>query len=74
MAMSVEATYKNGVFVPAERPLLADHERVRLTVEPIPTATSGSQVVRRRRERRIHLAPGLAQEIAQAAEFAPEEA
>jgi predicted DNA-binding antitoxin AbrB/MazE fold protein len=74
MAMSVEATYENGVFVPTERPILADHERVRLTVEPISVAASGSQVIRRRRERRIHLAPGLAQEIAKAAEFAPEEA
>ena len=29
MAQTVEATYENGVFVPARPPALAEHERVR---------------------------------------------
>ena len=34
MALKVDASFDDGVFVPAQRPALADHERVRLTIEP----------------------------------------
>jgi Protein of unknown function DUF104 len=33
MALKVDATFEDGVFVPARRPALADRERVRLTIE-----------------------------------------
>jgi predicted DNA-binding antitoxin AbrB/MazE fold protein len=33
MALKVEASFENGVFVPARRPELAESERVRLTIE-----------------------------------------
>ena len=35
MALKVDASFEDGVFVPAYRPALADRERVRLTIEPI---------------------------------------
>jgi len=34
MAIVVEATYENGVLKPAEPLPLAEHEKVRVTVEP----------------------------------------
>jgi hypothetical protein len=34
MALKVNASFENGVFVPAIQPRLADRERVVLTVEP----------------------------------------
>ena len=33
MTLKVDASFENGVFVPTRRPALADHERVRLTIE-----------------------------------------
>lgn len=33
MALKVDASFEGGVFVPAQRPALADRERVRLTIE-----------------------------------------
>jgi predicted DNA-binding antitoxin AbrB/MazE fold protein len=45
MALKVDATFEDGVFVPARRPVLAHGDRVRLTIEPAaPTvaATAGS--------------------------------
>ncbi len=33
MSLKVDASFENGVFVPAKRPALVDGERVRLTVE-----------------------------------------
>lgn len=74
MSLSIEATFENGVFIPAVRPDLADHERVRLIVEPIeqksPTA---EEVVERGRRQRIQIDPDLAREIAMSPEFLPEE-
>ena len=34
MPLEVDATFTDGVFVPAKRPNLVDQERVRLTIEP----------------------------------------
>jgi predicted DNA-binding antitoxin AbrB/MazE fold protein len=34
MAITVEAIYANGVLKPAERLPLAEHQKVRLTIEP----------------------------------------
>ena len=34
MTLKVDASFEDGVFVPAKRPALADRERVRLTIEP----------------------------------------
>jgi len=64
MSLTVEATYENGVFVPIERPALADHQRVLLTVESIASPNSAVEVIRRRSQNRIRLDPQLAQEIA----------
>jgi Protein of unknown function DUF104 len=33
MALKIEASFEDGIFVPAVRPALADRERVRITVE-----------------------------------------
>jgi predicted DNA-binding antitoxin AbrB/MazE fold protein len=72
MSLTVEATYENGVFVPLQRPALPDHERVRLTVEPIASPTSAAEIVRHRRENRIQLDLQLAQEIALSKELHPD--
>jgi predicted DNA-binding antitoxin AbrB/MazE fold protein len=72
MTLTVEATYENGVFVPAQKPTLADHQRVRLTVESVGSAPAGVEPARRRRDRRIVLESNLAQEIAESPEFNPD--
>jgi hypothetical protein len=72
MSLTVEATNENGVFVPLQRPASADHERVRLTVEPISSPTSAAEIVRHRRENCIQLDPQLAQEIALSKELRPD--
>jgi hypothetical protein len=43
MALKVDASFENGVFVPAKRPGLAERERVRLTVEPVADAHADSK-------------------------------
>jgi predicted DNA-binding antitoxin AbrB/MazE fold protein len=73
MSLTIEATYENGVFVPVQPLDLADHERVRLTVEPIAVSSSALETIRRRRGNRIQIDPQLAQEIALSPEFLPEE-
>ncbi len=72
MSLTVEATYENGVFVPLQRPALADHERVRLTIEHIASPTSAAETVRRRGENRLQLEPQLSHEIALSKELRPE--
>jgi predicted DNA-binding antitoxin AbrB/MazE fold protein len=64
MILRLEATFENGVFVPAQRPTLAEHERVRLTVEQVAELPERREMVRQRRGERIRLDSGLAQEIA----------
>jgi predicted DNA-binding antitoxin AbrB/MazE fold protein len=73
MTLTIDATYENGVFVPVQRLDLPDHERVRLTVEPIAPPLSALEIIQRRRGRRIQGDPQLAQEIARSPEFLPEE-
>ena len=68
---TIDATFENGVFVPAQRPSLANHERVRLTIEPIATSPRRVKTIGRRRSRRIRLNPSLAREIAVSTEFHP---
>jgi predicted DNA-binding antitoxin AbrB/MazE fold protein len=72
MAQTVEAVFENGVFVPAQRPALSEHERVRLLIEPLRVKADAGAIERRRRNR-IKVAPDLAQEIALSAEFDPNE-
>jgi predicted DNA-binding antitoxin AbrB/MazE fold protein len=69
MALTVEATFENGVFVPVHRPALQEHERVRLTIEPVLVTMSGLEDDRRRRGRRIRLDAELARQIASSSEF-----
>ena len=68
---TIDATFENGVFVPAKRPILADHERVRLTIEPIAALPRRSKAMGRRRSKRIRINPSLAREIAVSPEFHP---
>lgn len=68
---TIDATFENGVFVPAQRPALADHERVRLMIEPLAALPHHSEAIARRRGRRIRLNPSLAREIAVSPEFHP---
>jgi len=74
MSLTIEATYENGVFVPLERPALAERARVRLTIDATsPPATQAPNPVEFRRQRRIKLDPKLSREIASSPEFLPEE-
>jgi predicted DNA-binding antitoxin AbrB/MazE fold protein len=72
MTLKIEATYENGVFVPAQKPSLADHQRVHLTVESVTPAPAKTETGRRLQGRRIILDSHLAQEIAESAEFHPD--
>ncbi len=69
MTVHIEAVYENGVFVPRERPNLAEHDRVRLTVETVYSVLPPGEIVRRRRKHRIQLDPQTAQAIAESPEF-----
>jgi predicted DNA-binding antitoxin AbrB/MazE fold protein len=76
--MTIDATCENGVFVPAQRPELAEHERVRLTIEPAPTApapagTPDPGIVSKYRTRRTSIDAALSREIASSPDFLPEE-
>ena len=71
MPLTLEATFENGVFVPAERPALGEHERVRLTVEPIDGTKPVATVLPN--PRRVVIDPQLAREIASSAAFHPDE-
>jgi hypothetical protein len=42
MALKVDATFEDGVFVPARRPVLAHGDRVRLTIEPAAPAMAAA--------------------------------
>jgi predicted DNA-binding antitoxin AbrB/MazE fold protein len=66
MTQAIEATYQNGVFVPAQKPALAEHERVRLTIETIPTNAPADALaaVREGRKNRLQIDEALAREIA----------
>ena len=68
---TVDATFENGVFVPCQRPTLADHERVRLTIELISALPQRLEAIGRRRDHRIRMDPTLAREIAVSPEFNP---
>jgi len=69
MTQTIEATYENGVFVPAGKPELAEHERVRLTVESIGAANPAAlEAARRRRQNRLCMDETLAAEIATSGE------
>jgi hypothetical protein len=43
MALKVDASFEKGVFVPDQRPALADRERVRLTIEAAAAAASSEK-------------------------------
>ena len=77
MAITVEAVFRNGVFVPSERPALAEDEHVRLVIEsgtvPSGSATRRPSAVGNGRSRpRIKLDPALARAIAASPEFHPD--
>ena len=70
MVRSLEATYENGIFVPAASPELPDRTRVRLMIEPIAQVASQRQQIALRRRQRIRLDPDLAEHIASAPDLA----
>jgi len=72
MTLNIEATFENGVFVPTNKPAIAEHQRVRLLVEPISPTRQG-QPPKVQKPDRIRVDPALAEEIALSAEFLPEE-
>ena len=72
MTFTIEAIYQNGVLVPVQELDLAEHERVRLTVERVP-GPAAVEAIRWRREHRIKGDPQLAHEIALSPEFLFEE-
>jgi predicted DNA-binding antitoxin AbrB/MazE fold protein len=75
VALTIEAIYENGVFVPAQAPGLAERERVRLVIEPLPELTvSDVKPVLFQDHQRIQIDPQLASEIASLPEFLPEKA
>jgi predicted DNA-binding antitoxin AbrB/MazE fold protein len=69
MALTVEATFENGVFVPLQRPALQEHERVRVTTEPVAVNSSAIKDIRRTHGRRIRLDSELAHQFACSPEF-----
>ena len=73
MVRAVDATYENGVFVPASPPGLEEHARVRLVIEPIEAAGGARERIARRRGERIRLEPELSRFIAESSELTPEE-
>lgn len=72
MAITIEATYENGVFIPVQPVHLADHERVGLTID-LPANSSAVEMVKHRRKNRIRIDPDDARAIASSPEFLPEE-
>lgn len=72
MTFTIEATYENGVLVPVQPLDLVNHERVRLSLERLP-GPAAVEAVRWWCDHRIQIDPQRAQEIAQSAEFLPEE-
>ena len=72
MILDIEATFENGVFVPAKKPPIPENQRVRLLVEAIPAKNVGGPPIVWRPDR-IRIDPALAEEIARSAEFQPEE-
>jgi predicted DNA-binding antitoxin AbrB/MazE fold protein len=45
MALNVDASFEDGVFVPARRPTLVEGERVRLTIEPFTASVDEAKSV-----------------------------
>lgn len=69
MTMTIEATYRKGVFVPVATPVLAEEQRVRLVIEPLPGETKATAFPNGLPRNRIELDPDLAREIALSPEF-----
>jgi predicted DNA-binding antitoxin AbrB/MazE fold protein len=70
MSFTVEAIYESGVLKPlTPLPELKEHERVRLTLEPINAATDAVRLIEQQRQRRIQIAPQVAREIGDSREY-----
>ena len=52
MALKVDASYENGVLVPATPLVLAEHEQVRLTIEPTARTHSDCNTFSQRKDRK----------------------
>ncbi len=63
MTISIEAIYEAGVLKPlAPLPALKEHERVRITLEPLST-------IAEQRKERLRIDPQIAREIADGHEY-----
>ncbi len=68
MPLKVDATFTDGVFVPAQRPNLVNQERVRLTIE----ATVKTLVTPRQGEGAINSGSRTDHSLAMALDFHPD--
>jgi predicted DNA-binding antitoxin AbrB/MazE fold protein len=70
MGLTVEAIYESGVLKPlTPLPELKEHERVRLTLEPISAATDAVRLIEQQRQQRVEIDPQIAREIGDGDEF-----
>jgi len=70
MSVTVEAVYEAGVLKPLT-PLsdLREHEKVRITVEALPTVGSEISLIDEQRKKRVQIEPHIAREIGDSHEF-----
>jgi predicted DNA-binding antitoxin AbrB/MazE fold protein len=71
VTLKIDAAYEKGVFVPSGPMPLAEHQRVRLTVESSAPAdeSAAATALEKRKKNRIRLDPELVRDIAGSAEF-----
>jgi predicted DNA-binding antitoxin AbrB/MazE fold protein len=72
MAFKIDASFENGVFVPAKRPGLAERERVRLTIESVGSKQADSQTFDRQEEACNNLGEQNGHNVAIALDFHPD--
>jgi hypothetical protein len=71
MALKVDASFEDGVFVPAQRPSLAERERVRLTIERVGNTQTDSREFSQR-EHSTDLGARTGHELTIAIDFHPD--
>jgi predicted DNA-binding antitoxin AbrB/MazE fold protein len=70
MSLIIEAVYESGVFKPlAPLPDLKEHERVRLTLEPVNGVEPATLLIEQQRQNRIQIELRLAHEIGDSHEY-----
>lgn len=70
MSLIVEAVYEAGVLkLLTPLPQLKEQERVRLTLETLPSATDAARLIAQQRQHRIQIASDAAREIGDSHEY-----